>query len=180
MHFDINSFLKFFGSIYKVALILFFSGLLLILSNDSIREIMLLKDFINSYGVYIGIITIISGVVLVFFIIEYALSFIKQSFKVYKAKLEMLKVLKDLSVDEKIVLAYFINKKTPISNLGIDPHYEYFQETKAIKLLIAKMFLEKSYIEGNPYYCLNIAVWEILQYKWKEIFYEKEFHRRSN
>ena len=97
MHFDINSFLKFFGSIYKVALILFFSGLLLILSNDSIREIMLLKDFINSYGVYIGIITIISGVVLVFFIIEYVLSFIKESFKVRKAKLKLLELLKDLS-----------------------------------------------------------------------------------
>ena len=174
---DINNFLKFFGSIYRVASILFFSGLLLIFSNDNIREVMFLKDFINSYGVYIGIVTIVSGVVFAFYTMEYVFSHIKQYFIVDKAKLNSLKMLKDLSIDEKIVLAHFVSKKTQVSNLGID---FYYQETKAIRLLIAKHWLEKTYIEGAYHYCLNSTIWDILQDKWREIFYEKEFHRVSN
>ena len=178
MSFNINDFFKFFGSIYKVALILFLSGLSLILSNDEIREAMFLKDFINTYGVYIGFITIVSGIILLIFGVEKSIFFLKNKYELSKNTKELIKVFKNLSIEEKYILAHFLANKTQTSNLGIE--FESFQESNPIKILLAKGYIEKGYVGITPYYYVNNVIWDVLQEKWQEIFYEEEFHMENN
>ena len=114
MNFDFNGFIKFFGSIYKVAFTLFLSGLFLILSNEHIREVLFLNDFIKTYGVYIGFVTIFSGFILVVFIIEKIGNIFKRKYLLFKTKSEIIKILKDLSFEEKNILIYFLIHKTQV------------------------------------------------------------------
>lgn len=178
MNFDINGLFKFFGSIYKVALVLFLSGLFLILSNDKIRELIFLKDFIRSYGVYVGSITIVSGIVLIVFIVEKVVEYTKNKYDISKRKTEIIKILRDLSLEEKQVLAHFLANKTQTSNLGIQ--YEVLEEESPIGVLMAKRFLHKNRIGLNPFYHVDNIIWDILQEKWQEIFYEDEFKPKKD
>ena len=178
MNFNINDFFKFFWSIYKVALILFLSGISLILSNNEIREAMFLKDFITTYGVYIGFITIVSGIILVVFIIEKVINYIKYKYTISKSKIKIMKSLKDLSIEEKAVLGDFLINKTQTSNLGIE--FESIQESKSIKALIAKGYVEKGYVGRTPHYYINSFIWDVLQDKWQEIFMKKNLWKITN
>lgn len=173
MNFDINSFFKFIGSIYKVALIVFLSGLLLILSNDEMRETLFFGDFIKTYGVYIGFATIISGIILGVYIIETIVSFVRSKYTVSKSKSEIVKILKDLSIDEKKVLAYFLANKTQTSNLGIQ--YQSLDEPEPVGILMAKGFMHKGNIGLNPYYQLDTIIWDLLQKETREILHEDIF-----
>jgi len=175
---NFNDFVKFFGSVQKVALILFLSGFFLILSNDEIREVMFLKDFISTYGVYIGFVIIVSGIILLIFIIERSISYFKNKYVLSKNTAELKKVLKDLSLDEKQVLAHFLKNKTQTSNLGrfsIE-----LNEPKPIGMLMAKGFLHKGNVGIKPYYQVDNLIWGILQEYLEEILYEDIFWENSN
>lgn len=178
MNFDINSFFKFIGSIYKVSFIIFLSGLFMILSNDEVREVLFLKDFIKTYGVYIGFTTVVSGIILTIYVFESIVSFIKRKYGVSKSKLELIKILKDLSLNEKRVLAHFLVNKTQVSNLGIQ--YQSLDEPESVGMLMAKGFLYTSSVGLNPYYHLDSVIWDLLQEETREILYEDIFWKTSN
>lgn len=170
---NFNDFVKFFGSVQKVALILFLSGFILILSTDEIREAMFLKDFIHAYGVYVGFITIVSGIILLIFGVEKSISFFKNKYEVSKSTTELIKILKELSVDEKRILSHFLANRTQVSNLGIE--FMQLDEPKPIRMLMAKFFLYKGSVGVNPYYQVDNLIWDILQEYSQEILYEDIF-----
>ena len=170
MNFNINDFIKFFGSVYKVALILFLVGMFLIFSSDEIRKTMLLQNFINTYGDFIGLITIISGIILIEFIVEESIKYIKSKYILFKQNREAIEILKNLSIEEKQVLVYFLQNQT--SNLGIN--YS-FQEDEAIRNLLANGYIIKLSNGKFPYYWTSNNVQNILRNNWQEIFYEEIF-----
>ena len=177
MNFDINGFFKFFGSIYKIAFILFLCGLFLILANKELLAQFYLTEFINQYGVYVGIVTLFSGVITALYLLETIFSWIKSKYQISKSKTELIQILKDLSIQEKHVFAHFLANKTQTSNLGIE--FESFQESQPIKTLLAKGYIQKGYVGVTPHYYVNTIIWDVLQANWQEIFYEDEFHNRD-
>lgn len=177
MNFDLNGFFKFFGSIYKIAFILFLCGLFLTLSNKELLAKFYLMGFINQYGVYIGIVTLISGVITILYVIETVFDWLKKKYQLSKNTDEIIVILKDLSIDEKKVLAYFLANKTQTSNLGIE--YQRLDEPMPIGMLMAKSFLHKGSVGINPYYQVDSTIWDILQKNWQKILYEEEFHTKG-
>jgi len=177
MNFNITDFFKLFGSIYKIAFILFLSGLFLILSNDKVRELFYLQEFIKQFGLYIGIITLISGVVTILNIFSKVLTWLNNKRGLKQATQDIIESLSNLSLDEKRILAHFLANKTQTSNLGIE--YESFQQSKPLNTLMAKGYIKKSYVNMNPHFHIETIIWDILQKNWQEIFYENEFHSRS-
>lgn len=174
MNFDINGFLKFFGSIYKIAFILFLCGLFLTLANKELLAQFYLLEFINQYGVYVGIVTLVSGVITVVYLIEILFTWIRSKYILSKSTDELIVILKDLSIDEKKVLAHFLANKTQTSNLGIS--FQTLDEPEPIGILMAKGFLHKGSVGLNPYYQVDSVIWDVLQNNWQKILYEKEFH----
>ncbi len=177
MNFNITDFFKLFGPINKIAFILFLSGLFLILSNNEIRELLYLQEFIKQFGVYIGVVTLISGVITVSNIFSKIFSWIKGKRDLNQATKDIIETLSHLSLDEKRILAYFLDNKTQTSNLEIE--YESFQESKPLNSLIAKGYIQKTYVGLNPYFHIKTIIWNILQQHWQKIFYESEFQSRS-
>jgi len=177
MNFDINGFFKFFGSIYRVAFIVFLCGLFLTLSDKELLEQFYLTEFINQYGVYIGIATLISGVITILHLLETIFSWIKSKYQISKSKTELIQILKDLSIQEKHVFAHFLANKTQTSNLDIE--FESFQESQPIKTLLAKDYIQKGYVGVTPHYYVNTIIWDILQENWQIIFYENEFKNKG-
>ena len=178
MNFNITDFFKLFGSIYKIAFILFLSGLFLILSNNEIRELFYLQKFIEQFGVYIGIITLLSGVITVLNIFLKIFTWINGKIGLNQVTKEIIKTLSNLSIEEKRILAYFLAHKTQTSNLGLG--YGSFQP-EPLTTLIAKGYINHPfYIQLTPYYKIDNVIWEILQKNWEKILYEDEFHSRSS
>lgn len=177
MNFDINSFFKLFGSIYKIAFILFLCGLFLIFSSEEIREVFFLKEFVKTFGVYIGITTLISGVITIIYIFEMIYSWFKKKSLFKLTSEEIIKNLSRLSIDEKKVLAYFLSSQTATSDLGIE--YENLQEPKSIGSLMAKGYIYKTRIGLQPFYHVEDIVWDILQENWQRILYEDEFKQNN-
>jgi len=173
MNFNVTDFFKLFGSINKIAFILFLSGLFLILSNNKIRELFYLQEFIKQFGVYIGIVTLITGVITVLNIFSKIFAWINGKRGLKQATKDVIETLSHLSLDEKRILAHFLANKTQTSNLGIE--YESFQESKPLNILMAKGYIQKSYVGLNPYFHIETIIWDILQKNWQEIFYEDEF-----
>ncbi len=178
MNFNITDFFKLFGSINKIAFILFLSGLFLILSNNEMRELFYLQEFIKQFGVYIGAVTLISGVITVLNIFSKIFSWINGKRGLSQATKDVIETLSHLSLDEKRILAHFLANKTQTSNLGIE--YESFQESKPLNSLMAKGYIQKSYVGLNPHFHIETIIWNILQKNWQKILYENEFHSRSS
>lgn len=175
---NFNDFIKFFGSVQKIALILFLSGFILILSTDEIREAMFLKEFIHDYGVYIGFITIVSGIILLIFGVEKSIFFFKNKYEKSKAITELIKMLKELSVDEKRILFHFLANRTQVSNLGI--YSIELHEPKPIAMLMAKGILHRGNIGIGPYYQVENFIWDIIEKHYQDIFYEDIFWKDKN
>ncbi|MCK9454755.1 super-infection exclusion protein B [Sulfurimonas sp.] len=173
MNFNITDFLKLFGSVYKIAWILFISGLFLILSGNKIRELFYLQEFITQYGTYIGIVTLISGVITILNLISRLFNWFKNKRGLDQATNDFIEVLSNLSLDEKFILAHFLGNKTQTSNLGIE--FESLQTPKPVKTLMARGYIKKSYVGVDPHFHVDSVVWDILQKNWQEIFYEDEF-----
>nr|WP_283256448.1 super-infection exclusion protein B [Arcobacter roscoffensis] len=159
--------------IYKISLIIFLAGLFLIFSSEEIKQKMYLNKFILEYGVYIGIGTLISGLIFMYFFFEYIFLSYKNKKKINMFKNDLLRELKQLSLDEKKVFAYFIVNNTKTSNLDIK--FESIQEPKVLKQLLAKGYLYKKYVRLEPFYIINNDIWALLHDNQNEIFYEEVF-----
>ncbi|WP_373032873.1 super-infection exclusion protein B [Sulfurovum sp.] len=178
MNFDLNGFLKLFGSLSKLAWIVFFSGLILIMSSNDFREKFYLEEFVTNYGVWIGISTLIAGILIVIDVLDKIFSYFKRNKKASQTQSRLLRTLKNLGIEEKKILAYFLSqqKQTVVFK---------FQYVAAIPDSIGHLqqmgFLyEVSNEYGTYYYQVVDEIWAILEDHWQEVFYEDEFKSKVN
>lgn len=172
MNFDISGVLKIFGSIYRLSFIVFMFGLFVFFSSEEMKDKLFINDLVSTYGIYIGIATIVSGILIILFIFEKTFIFIRTSKESTKHRKEAIKILRNLSVDEKGVLVQFLAGKTQTLSFGT--RIELYEQPP-IGMLMAKGLLDKSNIGLTAYYHIDDLIWELIQNNQQEIFYEDTF-----
>lgn len=164
-----------FGSAYKILFIIFICGIFLIFVNDDIKQLFYLKSFVASYGLWLGIATLLSGAYILISSFEKIISYFKTN-KYNSKKTEKLFInLKNLDIEEKKVLAYFLSQKKQTTLLK----FQYMQPDCIGHLEQMGFLYEISNEHGNYYFKISDDIWEILQDNWQDILYEDEFHRRK-
>lgn len=172
---DIVELIKLFGSIHKILLVIFVVGLGLIYLPESIKEQFYLKSFIQSYGIWIGIAILVSGGILTVEIIIKIFNWIVKLIAMSKDKKIVIEHLKNLSIEEKKVLAHYLVNQTQTSDLGI-----FLNIPRPVEQLMAKRYLHRHYVHLSTYFSLDSIIWQLLQDNWKEILYEDIFYAHSN
>ena len=176
MNFNFSDIFKIFGSAYKISFIVFICGVFLIFINDEIKQALYLKSFVKSYGLWLGIATLLSGAYILISSFEKIISYFKTNKYNSKHKEKLFINIKNLGIEEKKVLAHFLSQNKQISLFK----FQYMKPDCIGHLEQMGIIHEISNEYGSYYFKISDDIWEILQDNWQKIFYEDEFHNRGS